>query len=102
MISDKMTEGLNRQINNELYSAYLYLSMESYAVSLGLNGVANWLRIQVQEEMSHAAKFIDYINQQSSRIALKGINEPPKDFTSAIDIFEKTVAHQKGVKNKIN
>ncbi len=60
-ISEKMVEALNRQINAEIYSAYLYLSMAAYFDSLGLKGFANWMRVQWQEELMHAMKLYDYV-----------------------------------------
>ena len=91
MISEKMVGAINEQINKELYSGYLYLGMASYASSIGLNGVANWLTIQAQEEMSHAQKFYAYVNSQGGRVILKQIDEPPQQYQSAIELFEKNV-----------
>ena len=101
MISQKVLDALNEQLNWELYSAYIYLAMESYANDAGLTGLANWMRAQVLEEMSHADKFMSYINQQGGRVELKAIAEPPKDYSSMLDAFEKTLAHEKEVTKKI-
>lgn len=97
MISNKMTKSINGQINKELYSAYLYLAMEAYANHFGLSGFASWFRVQVKEEMSHAAKFMSYLNEQGGRVILQEIAEPPEDFKSALDLFEKTLGHEKQV-----
>ncbi|MBU4343470.1 MAG: ferritin [Candidatus Omnitrophica bacterium] len=102
MISKKMSASLNEQINKEIYSGYLYLSMAAYATSIGLNGFANWFKVQMQEEMAHAQKFYDYVNQQGGRIVLKAIDEPPKDFASPRDLFSKTLEHEKMVTKRIN
>ena len=102
MISQKMQNSLNDQLTNELYSAYLYLSMAAYAFSNGLPGVANWFRVQAGEEQGHAMKFFDYINEQGGRVTLKEIKEPPKNFKSAVDLFEKTLEHEKKVTAMIN
>lgn len=102
MISKKMIASLNEHLNKEIYSGYLYLSMAAYSTSIGLNGFANWFKVQVQEEMVHAQKFYDYINQQGGRVALKAIDEPPKDFSSPSDLFEKTLEHEKVVTKRIN
>lgn len=102
MISKKMEDSLNVQLNKELYSAYLYLSMAGYSYFSGLNGFANWFNVQLQEEVMHAKKFYDYIHQQGAKIALKSIDEPPKDFSGAIDLFEKTLEHEKKVTKRIN
>ena len=63
MLSEKMYDALNTQINREIYSAYLYLSMSAYSTYIGLKGFANWFMVQYQEEMSHAMKLYDYINE---------------------------------------
>ena len=102
MISDKMIEAINKQINKELYSSYLYLGMASYASSIGLNGVANWLTIQTQEEVSHAQKFYAYVNSQGGRVLLKAIDEPPQQYKSAIELFQKTLEHEQLVTSLIN
>ncbi|MFC1623967.1 ferritin [Candidatus Omnitrophota bacterium] len=97
MITKKMIESLNEQINKEIYSGYLYLSMGAYAASIGLNGAANWFSAQVGEELIHAKKIYDYVNKQGARVMLKAIDEPIKDFSSAKDLFEKTLEHEKKV-----
>ncbi|MFH1753194.1 MAG: ferritin [Candidatus Omnitrophota bacterium] len=102
MLSKKMIDSLNDQINKEIYSAYLYLGMASYASSIGLNGVANWFNIQVKEELSHADKFYNYVAQQGARVALDEIEKPPQSFKSAQDLFDKTLEHEKMVTKRIN
>ena len=102
MINKKMTDSINEQINKEIYSGYLYLSMAAYSASIGLNGVANWFRAQLQEEMAHAQKFYDYVIQQGGRVVLKAIDEPPKDFKDARDLFQKTLEHEQMVTKRIN
>lgn len=102
MISKKMTDSINGQVNREIYSAYLYVSMAAYAASLGLKGFANWFQVQVQEELFHARKMYDYINQQGGRAVMKAIEEPPGDFKSPKDLFEKTLEHEKKVTAMIN
>ncbi|MDP8299787.1 MAG: ferritin [Candidatus Tantalella remota] len=102
MLSDKMINAINAQINREIYSSYLYLGMGSYATSEGLSGIANWFGIQVQEELSHAQKMYDYVNQQGGRVMLLDIEQPPQDFLSAQDLFKKTLEHEKIVTGLIN
>jgi ferritin len=102
MITKKMVESLNEQINKELYSAYLYLSMAAYAASIGLNGFANWFNVQVKEELTHADKFYNYVIQQGGRVSLREIEKPPENFSSAIDVFKKTLAHEQKVTKRIN
>jgi len=102
MISKKMEKALNAQINAELYSAYLYLSMESYFQSLNLNGFANWMRVQTQEEVSHAMKIYDFINERGGRALLKGIEGPPTEWKSPLAVFEASYAHEQKVTGLIN
>ena len=102
MISKKMEKALNAQVNAELYSAYLYLSMESYFKSLNLNGFANWMRVQTQEEVLHAMKIYDFINERGGRALLKGIEGPPTEWNSPLAIFEAAYAHEQKVTGLIN
>lgn len=102
MISKKMEDALNAQVNAELYSAYLYLSMESYFQSLNLNGFANWMRVQTQEEVSHAMKIYDFINERSGRALLKGIDGPPTEWNSPLAVFKAAYAHEQNVTGLIN
>ncbi len=102
MISKKMVSSMNEQINKELYSAYLYTGMASFASSIGLAGFANWFTVQTQEEVSHAQKFYNYVNQQGGRVILKAIDEPPQAFKTATDLFAKTLEHERVVTGLIN
>ncbi|MEA1940112.1 MAG: ferritin [Candidatus Caldatribacteriota bacterium] len=102
MLNEKMVKSINHQINRELYSAYLYISMASYADAEGLSGFANWYKIQAKEEEFHAEKMYNYVNQQGSRVLLEGIEQPPTEFSSIVDLFEKTLEHEKGVTAMIN
>ena len=102
MIGKKMEQALNEQVNAEMYSAYLYLSMESYFKSLNLNGFANWMRVQTQEEMFHAMKFYDYINERGGRILLKAIEGPQTEWKSPLDVMEAVCKHEQKVTSLIN
>ena len=102
MISDKMLKSLSHQINREIYSGYLYLGMAAYATEIGLNGVANWFTVQMREEFDHANRIYDYVVQQGGRVILEAIEQPPQDFSSITDLFEKTLAHEKQVTAMIN
>ncbi len=97
MSGNSMTDAINRQINAEMYSAYLYLSMSSYASHTGLQGTANWFRCQAQEEMVHAQKLYDYVNSRGNHVELAAIDGPPTDFQSLRQMFEDTLAHEKKV-----
>jgi ferritin len=102
MLSRKMEAALNEQLNKEIYSAYLYMSMSAYSTHIGLKGFANWFMVQYQEEMVHAMKFYDYINDQGSQVKLMAIDAPPTEFTSPLDMFEKTLKHELFVTKRIN
>ena len=102
MLTDKMKEALNKQINGEIYSAYLYLSMSAYSEYSGLKGVANWFMVQYKEEMEHAMKIYSYINNQGGQVKLMAVDQPPTEFESPLDMFEKTLKHEKSVTKRIN
>jgi len=102
MISGKMQEALNEQINAEMYSAYLYLSMSAYFESENLAGFANWMNIQVREEMTHAMKLYSYVHERLGRVTLKAIDGPPADWKSSLDAFEAVFAHEQKVTGLIN
>ena len=102
MISKKMEEALNGQVNAEMYSAYLYLSMESYFKSLNLNGFAGWMRAQAQEEMMHAMKIYDFVNERGGRITLKSIEGPQTEWDSPLAVFEAVYVHEQKVTGLIN
>jgi ferritin len=102
MISEKMQKALNGQLNAEMYSGYLYLSMSAYFESKGLKGFANWMRIQYREEVTHAEKFYDYINEREGRVVLAQIEAPPTDWPSPLAVFQDTVAHEQKVTALIN
>ena len=102
MLKDKMVESLNSQMNAELYSAYLYLSMEAYFESNDLSGFANWMRVQAQEEMTHAMKFYDYLVQRGARVTLTEIKSPPTEWDSPVATFEHVYEHEQMVTTLIN
>jgi len=102
MISDTMQKAINDQINAELFSAYLYLAMEACFQSQGLAGFANWMRVQVQEEMVHAMKMYDFINMRNGRVKLQEIATPPLEWNSPLDGFEAAYLHETAVTARIN
>ncbi len=102
MIKQNIQNTLNRQLNAEMYSAYLYLSMSSYFESLNLKGFATWMRVQAQEEMTHAMKFYDYVNQRGGRVTLTTIDAPPNEWNSPLAVFEHTYQHEQRVTGLIN
>jgi ferritin len=102
MISRKMTDAINTQINKEIYSAYLYLAMAASAETQGFKGAAVWLKVQYHEEMVHAMKFYEYLMDQAAGVKLAAIDEPPAKYGSLIDIYDKALAHEKIVTGLIN
>ena len=102
MLNDTMIEALNKQINEELYSAYLYLSMSSYFESIGLKGFANWMMVQYKEETDHAMKIYQYLLSQGASIKLLSINEPPHTWNSPLHAFEETLKHEQHITTCIN
>lgn len=102
MLSKKMLGALNKQINAETYSAYLYLSMAAYTKSLGLDGFENWFRAQAQEELTHAMKFFDYVNERGGRVTLTAIDAPETSWKSPLAVFEATLKHEQHVTSLIN
>ncbi len=102
MLKDKVQEALNEQINAEMHSAYLYLSMSAWLEKEGLGGFANWMRVQYHEELSHAMKFFNYVHERNGRVLLEPIAAVDQEFDSLIDVFERTLAHEQLVTQKIN
>ncbi len=102
MIGKKMEEALNGQINAELYSAYLYLSMEAYFGCENLAGFANWMRVQTQEELMHAMKIYDYVAERGGRVVLGAIEQPPAKWESPLGVFEAVYKHEQKVTGLIN
>ena len=98
----KLEKAINEQLVKELYSAYLYLSMAAYFESQKLAGFSHWMKMQAREECQHAMKFFDFLSKQGSRIILEAIGEPPREFLSAEDVFEKTLKHEQKVTASIN
>ena len=96
-LSEKLLEALNKQLANELYSAYLYLSMAAFLDSKGLPGFASWMKAQAKEELEHAMKFYEYINDRGGRVRLDAIPKPPEEWSSVKDVFEKALLHEKSV-----
>lgn len=102
MVGKKMQAAINKQIHNELYSAYLYLAMAAYADVEGLKGAANWFRVQFQEEMVHAMKFFNYLISQGTYVELQAIEQPPSRFKSLLDMYEATLKHERFITQCIN
>jgi len=102
MLSKKMQDALNRQLNAELYSGYLYASMSAYFESINLRGFANWMRVQAQEEVVHAYKFFNFVNERGGRVVLSPIDGPPTEWDSPLAAFEAAYKHEQKVTGLIN
>ncbi len=102
MLSDKIQEALNAQLNAELYSAYLYAAMAAYFRAANLAGFENWMRVQVQEELSHATKFYDFVNERGGRVRLAPIEGPPAEWDSPSAVFNHVLQHEQKVTGLIN
>ena len=102
MLNKTIQDAMNVQIKNELYSAYLYLSMSAYCESINFAGFAHWMRIQAQEEVEHAMKFYGFIHERGGRVVLQAIDQPPVEFQSPLDVFEKTLEHEQKVTGMIH
>ena len=102
MLNQSLQDAMNEQIKNELYSAYFYLAMAAYFESKNFAGFARWMELQAQEEQSHAMKLYGFINERGGRVELKAIDQPPLDFESPLDVFEKVLAHEQLVTSLIN
>ena len=101
MISEKINNILNEQINKEFYSGYLYLSMSANMKELGLNGFASWLKHQAKEEVGHGLKIFDYLIDRNSFVTLKQINTPDFEFNGIISVFNIIYEHEKCITNAV-
>lgn len=102
MLSKKIEEALNGQINAEFWSAYLYLSMSAWCAREGNPGMANWFEVQFQEEQDHARILFNYVIQRGGRVELKPIAKVPTEWKSPLDVFEATLRHEQKVTSLIN
>jgi len=101
MLSTKMEDVLNKQLNAELYSSYLYLAMAAYFDSVKLLGMSHWMRKQAEEEQVHAMKLLDYLGQ-NGRAKLTAIDGPPAEWESPLAVFSAVLAHEKKVTGLIH
>ncbi|MGM0366398.1 MAG: ferritin [Actinomycetota bacterium] len=102
MISKKLEGAINEQINAELFSSYLYLSMSAYFESVNLPGFANWMKIQAQEELFHAMKFFDFVNERGGKVELKDIKASQWQWETPLEVFEHVYSHEQKVTGLIN
>lgn len=102
MLSKKLLDGLNAQINLELASAYTYLSMSAWFEAQNLPGMAAWMRKQAGEEVAHAMKIFDFVNDRDAAVALGAVAAPPVSFKSIKDVWARALAHEEKVSASIN
>jgi len=102
MLSKKLTNAINDQINAEFYSAYLYLGMAAHCEAANLPGFASWMKQQAKEEVKHGMKLFQYLNDRGAQVSLKAIAQPPAEFTSPVAIFEETLQHEQQVTSRIH
>jgi ferritin len=101
-LSKAMQGALNDPIQKEYYSSYLYLAMSAHLEAQNLPGAAKWTRIQSQEELSHALKLFDHMIDRGNRVALAAIQQPPAEYGSALQLFEKVLEHEQHVTASIH
>ncbi len=102
MLSVKMQDALNAQINAELWSAYLYLSMSMDATAKGFKGIANWFAVQFKEEQDHAQILMNYVNARGGRVVLTAIDAVDVEWSSPLAMYEQTLEHEQKVTSLIN
>ncbi len=102
MLSKTMQKALNQQINDELYSSYLYLSMSTYFQAVNLPGFAHWMMVQSKEEYDHAIKIYGYIHNRNGRVMLDVIEKPPAEFRKPLDVMKQVLEHEQNVTGSIN
>ena len=102
MLSNNMEKALNRQINAEFQSAYFYLAMATYFESEDLGGMANWMKVQAQEEAAHAMKIYQYVIDRDGGVSLLAIEQPQADWDSPVAVFQAVLDHEREVSAKIN
>lgn len=102
MVSDKMQEALNKQINAEVYSAYLYWSMSAYFEAINLPGHASWMYAQAQEEFFHAKKLFGFVHERGGAVVLTAIDGPPTKWESPVEVFDEVRKHEAHVTSLIN
>lgn len=100
-ISDKLSEAINNQINFELYSGYIYLSMAAYFEEENLEGMAKWMKLQAVEEYEHAMRFWNHVVDRGGRVMLKEIEAPETEWNSALDAWNTAYEHEKIVSKRI-
>ena len=102
MLSQKLQDAINEQINSEFYSGHLYLSMAAYCDTLSLGGFSHWLKLQYSEELGHALKLFDFITDRGGRVVLQAIEKPPIEFESVTTVMQMALEHERKVTGMID
>ena len=101
-MNKKLEDAMITQLNFEIESAFVYLAMKNYLETLSLDGFVNWFEIQYQEEMAHAQKFMNHINERGGRVEIRGFDTPKNEFESVLEVLETSLAHEKEVTRRIH
>ena len=101
-MNEKLQQAFNDQINKELYSEYLYMSMFAYFDRMNLQGFKNWMNVQMQEEHAHAMGMFNYVHERGGKVVLQAIEQPQTDWESPVALFEHVLEHEKFVTSRIN
>lgn len=101
-MNKKIQGAINVQITAEFYSAYLYLAMAAYCELQSYKGMASWLRVQYQEELTHTLKLYQFLLDRGGKVELGAVDQPPSDYKSVLDVFEQAYEHEKKVTGMIN
>ena len=102
MLTKKMHDEINDQIQREFESAFIYLSMAAYFDARTMPGFAQWMKLQFQEEQDHALKLYDFVGDRGNCVKLQALGQPPVEFESVLDVFEQTLAHEQKITGHIN
>ncbi len=102
MFSQKLQDSINDQINAELHSAYIYLSMSAFLEDKTLPGFAHWMRLQYEEEVFHAMKLFDFMNDRGGRIKLQAVEAPAVEFGTPLAVFQKALEHEQYITGRIS
>ena len=102
MISEKLQQAINNQINREFFSEYLYLSMAGHCMTINMDGIANHFMVQAQEEHQHALKFFNFVHDRGGRVTLEALDKPKSTFSNLAEVFEEAMAHEHMVSRAIN
>ncbi|MBK9331122.1 MAG: ferritin [Ignavibacteria bacterium] len=102
MLTKKLQDAINEQINKEFFSEYMYLSMSAYLESIEMEGFANYFNVQAQEEHFHAMKMFNFVHDKGGRVILKSLGEPKTEFSSVLNVIEEALEHERYITKSIN